>query len=84
MAWNKLKSKTNSSQWKQSEGLQKALQISNALSAMGFQTWNKLEPGDYNCMLVIQSRFYSHTQIYNNNNKHFFHNKGSKNETNWH
>ena len=68
MAWNKLK---KSNQWKQSDGLEKALQLSKALSAFGYTTWNNLEPGDYNCMLVIHSRLYSHTQIYSNINKHF-------------
>jgi hypothetical protein len=56
MAWNKL-TKSNGP-------VDKALQLSKALSAMGFTTWNSLESGDYNCLLVINARLCSYMQIY--------------------
>ena len=30
-------------------GIGKAWQLSKALVAMGFTSWNRLEPGDYSC-----------------------------------
>ena len=44
MAWNTLKAKPN---WNPKGGLGKALQMSKALTAMGYTSWNHLEPGDY-------------------------------------
>ena len=46
MAWNKLKENKT---WQKKEGMGKALQITKALTAMGYTNWTKLEPGDTHC-----------------------------------
>ena len=60
MAWNKLKDGA-----KTGKGIGKALQLSKALGAMGFTSWNTLEPGDYNRKNFIHTKhFLSYEYMY--------------------
>ena len=43
MSWAKIKEK----QAIGGQGMGKAFQLSKALAAMGYTSWNRLEPGDY-------------------------------------
>ena len=56
MSWAKIKEK----QAIGGQGMGKAFQLSKALAAMGYTSWNRLEPGDY--MIDIFCRHYGSQQ----------------------